>query len=65
MQLNADKLSYISPTEAIGYHRVLNKLQQSGVVSDVEFQQSMLKIGLVRLDDGTYRDQSGRVFKMI
>lgn len=64
MQLNIDKDAYIAPAQKIGFYQVLSKLQLNGTITEQQLNSLMLNVGLVRLEDGVYQDQSGVLFKM-
>lgn len=54
----------ISPIEKIYFHQTLKKMLQLGSISEQEFKTSMQNIGLNRLQDEVYVDQSGVIYKM-
>jgi hypothetical protein len=57
-------VDYFNSTEHFELHRSLNKLVKLGKLSTEEMEFLLAKSGLTKIEDNTYRDDSGAILTM-
>lgn len=53
------------PSEIMDLTNILEKMKQSGVLINSEFDFMLVKAGVTLNEDGSYTDQSGSVYKRL